>query len=199
MISDYKSVIVVFSDGSGGNHVINMLSLSEYTEDRHDDFRSVLLHRYNDNNNDSLIHTGEMIGPYRPTIEVAELAKQAKKTYITGGHFHEVYENIELFKSIGKLAVVVLEWDNESSVEHRKSSGNRKFYNPSDHKFVFNKETLCKLFAMHPDDIYPICVTTLISKDASSIWNYLNDSFELNLDIEFCNRLHTIWFNRFFR
>jgi hypothetical protein len=204
-ILDYKTLMIIYSAGTGGNHVSNILSTSKNISPRFQtsDYRAALYRKYT-NTNQTLksIHTGITLAVSEEQVdEICEIVNNSKLPYILQGHLNDAYNYFEDYRELGRICIIVLEWDKNTSITHRNPTIGEfnLFLNPTEIKFLYHKENLCKLFSMNPDDVIPVMVDDIVTEDASSVWKTLSNQLDLDLDLDFCNSLHTIWYNKFFK
>ena len=101
-------------------------------------------------------------------------------------------------KYLGKQAIVTIENYNISMKipESRRELIEKD--QPWQYKFLYDKDVVCRLFDLSDEDVLAIDVADFHSDDISPLINALNNTFDLELDFEFCQSMHTRWINKVF-
>ena len=211
-IKNYKFLGVLGVPWVGINHLSNLISTSQYIAPKTDvdDYQSYIndLYESNDeihhvyseslcNNDDTDSSNFSLMCPDDYT-RAEQLIKNNILTTVLPGHTEDAYWVMHNVKYLGKQAIVTIE---NYSISMRMPESRRKFIeqnHPWLHKFLYDKDVVCRLFDLSEDDVLAIDIADFHSDNISTVVQGLNNFFELELDLDFCQNMHTLWLNKVF-
>jgi hypothetical protein len=206
-IKNYKFLGVLGVPWIGINHLSNLISTSQYIAPKTDvdDYQSYINDLYESNDNN--IHHIYKDDNYDPRLSMMypidytraeQLIKNNTLTTVLPGHTEDAYWVMHNVKYLGKQAIVTIENYNISMKMPESRRKQIEKDHPWQHKFLYDKDVVCRLFDLSDEDVLAIDVADFHSDDISPIIHALNNTFGLELDFEFCQRLHTHWMNKVF-
>ena len=206
-IKNYKFLGVLGVPWVGINHLSNLISTSQYIAPKTDvdDYQSYVNDLYESNDNN--IHHIYKDDNYDPLLSMMypndytraeRLIKNNTLTTVLPGHTEDAYWVMHNVKYLGKQAIVTIENYNISMKIPESRRKQIEKNQPWQHKFLYDKDVVCRLFDLSDKDVLAIDVADFHSDDISPVINALNNTFGLELDFEFCQSMHTHWMNKVF-
>lgn len=196
-IQNYKTLAILFAPFIGGNHLANMISTSPLVANRVStttDYKNYLLNLYSTSK--SQFHAQEFLnfGVDNP-MQAYNLIANNSLTTVLPGHMEDGYWVLNHVKSLGEIGFITIE---VFDIDFENFYKSRSFddYNPHIYRFMYNKDVAARILDIDPSDGYAINSGDLQRPDINVLLNQLNDELGLNLDIDFCNKLHSMRFNK---
>ena len=213
-IKNYKFLGVLGVPWIGVNHLSNVISTSQYIAPKTavDDYQSYINDLYESNNNDIFhmhVHPNNVYDDdnYDPRFSMMypddytraeHLIKNNTLTTVLPGHTEDAYWVMHNVKYLGKQAIVTIENYNISMKMPESRREQIEKDQPWQHKFLYDKDVVCRLFDLFDEDVLAIDIADFHSDDISPVINALNNTFDLELDFDFCQSMHTRWMNKVF-
>jgi hypothetical protein len=189
-IQEYKTILILFMPGQGGNHLANLISTSPYIEERFNHSTKIesITEKYKKNRFNNA-HLDANI----PNVGIHELDKLyenlslSQKTYVICGHIEESYFAVEKIRDLGEIFYVVFEDVGLSDDVMKRSA-------PLDGTtFLYHEHRVKKLFQSESEHILASSANLLFTSDIGPMVNILNNRLGLSLDRTICQGLHDIW------
>tara|TARA_R110000868_G_scaffold130096_2_gene339658 strand:- start:41 stop:661 length:621 start_codon:yes stop_codon:yes gene_type:complete len=200
-IQHYKTLTILFAPGIGGNHLANMISTSPLVADRVKnilDYKQHLISMYKNSNGKSF-HADEFLnfGVDRPDQAYNLIANNTLTTLLPG-HIEDGYWVLNHVRSLGKIGFITMEVFDTDLIEFYKDKRDYvgASYNPHLYRFMYNKDVTSRILDISPDDGYAINSAEFLQPDINLLLHKINDELGLELDIDFCNQLNKIRFNK---
>jgi len=215
-IENYRFLILLYMDGSGGNHLANILSLSPKINPRFNstNYKLELLEKYKNSQRTSA-HYGEFCGIQDDadpaTLDMLNDVKYATKPYVLlAGTDVPEWVYLEL-KKLGKIGIIQTLPDPLDPIfkfnfqEHQKHEmyihrfEERKFDNKLKIQYGYDEFYFDKLrqsnLIKNTDlqNIYNIDIRSLMFKNIDDLLHTFNIELNLELDVDFVNSIHKIW------
>jgi hypothetical protein len=199
---------ILFPPWAGGNHLGNMLCLSNrFTDNKPFDFIE-LLEFYNSNNNPYFhyIYSRELnLKKEDYKIKLIEKLNQNNASVHTGGHFGWLMEFYPILAAFGDVQVILLDMpDRTASAGKRMLTERSRLFRSqqlvNDHYFsdqylLYNTNTIHKLLDIPLNSIIDVS-TDLFNSVDTPVFSQLNDRLNLELPLDQCNKLHNIWMKK---
>ena len=201
-IQDYRTLAILFSPGIGGNHLANLISTSLWVNNRVtnvDDYNQHLLNIYK-NNRGNNFHADEFTNfGVEDYNKAYELVKNNTVTTVLPGHIEDAFWVLNHIKPLGKIGFITFEvFDINLDEFYKKQRTYIENYNPYLYRFLYNKDVVGRILDIADTDGHAINASSILSDDITILLTQLNDELQLELDIDFCNYLHKLRFNKLF-
>jgi hypothetical protein len=195
---DFKSIIILFPAGYGGNHIANLLSLSDKIENRCHaaDYCSLLKSEYS-NSAHTRVHIGSKYAKVRNlsalgvTYEpMVQLLKDSALPVMLLAHSIDL-KTVNQFLKLGQIGVItIIPDDNGRLLEARVEDS---FLN-----MKYQWQALQTQLPEYVTKITEVRATEWLVPDIRQTLSRLNTDLKLDLPLDVCNELHAIWYSRFF-
>jgi hypothetical protein len=187
---DLNFLIVVFYAGLGGNHCRNLLQTSPKISVDHKEISIKLLEKYSGCS--ERVHFGSnLLNLDKTTNTVQSVISNCKLDIVNVGVAHSInsYRAQELKKL--KLVQAIL-FSTHTTFELKRSRDS--YLNRTYNQIMTAKDTPeCCIPVMHTVDANVWCSQNGISEIIK-----LDQKLNLDLDYEFCQQLHFLWYNKIF-
>ena len=202
-ITQYRTLCVIFPVSFGGNHFTNLISTSAHLENRTqtDDYYKFLLEQYQQKRKN--IHVGDI--EFWPLDDQSTAyIKQSSRTYPLCGHQPGYRATQHYLESLGKIGFILFHSDyicerirqRASNIRSNSISETRKKVDCIDDFLKnYNKDILSDYYNLHKQDIHTIDPNLLFQANITPLVHYLNSTTNLNLDVNYCQQLHNLWFD----
>lgn len=190
-IQEYKTLLVIFPPNFGGNHLVNLISTSPYVEKTKKDignYRDFLVSFYE--KTCKTYHLCDVLYDFFCPEKVINAVANNTLTSVIPLHIDEAYFLTPFLKPLGNIGFITFELFGVSTDFFKKS--NRDHMNISFHQFMYRKEIVEKILEIPDEDGAVIPAADFLKDDISEILSLLNNSLFLDLDLQFCSKLHTI-------
>jgi hypothetical protein len=121
---------------------------------------------------------------------------QATKTYVIAGHINETYfvyqQKLKEFDPIGFINFENLSLNDAA----HKRLGNMNGPYHGLIRWLYRDDIICKLFETKQQNIFTINTSELFEPDITKLLTRLNQDLGLDLDLDFCIRLHNKWYKK---
>lgn len=202
-VTQYRTLCVIFPIAFGGNHFTNLISTSAHLENRTqtDDYHKFLLEQYQQNRKS--VHVGNING-WPVDDQSKAYIKQSTKTYLVCGHQPAYLATRGYLESLGKVGFILFHSDYICERIRQRASGTRSNSISETRKKVdciddflknYNKDILSNHYNLHKQDIHTIDPNLLFQANITPLIHYLNSTTNLNLDANYCQQLHNLWFD----
>jgi hypothetical protein len=191
-IKDYKTIIVVFPAGMGGNHLANMISTSPNVANRINtndgNYNTRLNEYYSSAVKDAHISDIQNVGIF-DIDTVYKTIEQADKPFIIAGHIEESYNVFQKIKNLSPFLIIHFEWEALANEVLKRIN----YDNPLITRWAYREDVISKVFEITNDNMYNINPNNLFKSDITTFLNTINQDLNLDLDLEFCLDLHNKW------
>jgi len=191
-IKNYKTIIVLFPPGMGGNHLANMISTSPKINNRllkeSDDKYKIILDEYYSSPIKNA-HVG--FTHFNPT-EVYQIIKKADKPFIIVGHIDETYYVFQTIRDLSQFLFIYFEWQTLTDTINQRIN----FNDTTLTRWAYSGNVVSTIFETTKDNMYNINPNDLFKSDITDFLTAINNNLNLNLDLDFCLSLHKKWFKK---
>ena len=187
----------LFCQNTGGNHIRNLISLGCNTSA---EYHSAMLNSYN-NISTRNIHLTDMSFITSDKIPNSlESVRSAESPVSICGHFFALLSTVEELVKMGNLKIIVCDIPGENKpawLRMRVSSfGMHDPYIMSEQRMLYTTDTVKKISRLPDDSIVDLSTDLVHQPDIIPVISFLNSKLNLNLPIDVCRELHTLWFNK---
>lgn len=181
-----KNIFVLFSPGTGGNHLANMLS----TDSRFIQRSSVDDYRAHPNGN---AHTSNV-----ENLTLSDIEKLTPDNNVLCGHFGEYHwlSLSGLLEKFNNRQIFILEvpvlgttaWERYTNMYPMMG------YFHEEQRSLYTVELIEKTFDEH--DIVSLPSELLFQPDLSQLFDRISKECDLQMDQQTCTQMHTIWYKK---
>jgi len=196
-IKDYKIIVILFHPGQGGNHLANLISTSDHIADRFlsNNYRQDLEKYYDSDKKDAHVE-GRLnnVGVH----DIDGLKKYINDNHnpvVICGHVPEFYYVHGFIKSLGPIGIINFEnYYLNNAVRKRIHD---LYHGYSDLiEWAYRDDVVSKTFEIDYQDMYTTSANNIFCDDPSDFFSSISHELGLDLDIEYCLRLHKKWFRK---
>jgi len=190
---------VLFHEGQGGNHLANIISTSDYVADRFvsEDYKQALVEYYDSPEKNAHVKGISNVGVH-DVDALKKYINNNKKPVVICGHVPEFYYVQGFIKSLGPIGIINFEnYHLNDAVCKRIINLHHGYYGYSDLiEWAYRDDIVSKTFEIDYQDMYTTSANNLFCNDSSDFFTSISHDLGLNLDIEYCLKLHKKWFDK---
>ncbi len=187
---DNKNIFVVFSPGTGGNHLANMLATDpEYiTRSSSADYFA---------HPDSDAHVGNLKNFSQSEDNFNTRPRFGNVFCFHFGVFYWMYSNIQKFEN---RQIILVQLPNDTSslayCRYKKFTGGiaKRKYFLNEQKTLYTPDVFQKLFG--ENDFFTIPAEIIFNDSIDSFFDYAKCEMNFNLDYNECSQMHNIWIQK---
>ena len=116
------------------------------------------------------------------------------------GHFSALLSTVEELVKIGNLKIVVCDIPSENKPAWlRMRVGSFGIHDPyimSEQRMLYTTNTVKKISGLSDDNIVDLSTDLVHQRDITPVISFLNSKLNLDLPLDLCQELHTMWFNK---
>lgn len=185
-----KNIFVVYSPGTGGNHVANMLSTDADYITRAS-FKDYLAHNEND------AHVGKLKNFSQTNDNFSSRPYFGNIFCFHFGSFYWMYSKIQQFKN--RQIIFISPPINKSSLAYLRYvnfSGNiaKNHYFLNEQKTLYTPEVFEKLFS--ETDFFTLAAEMIFDRPVAEFFDYAETEMNFRLDRAECHNMHTNWIQK---
>lgn len=197
-ITDYKNLMIVFPAGLGGNHLMNLISLTSAITQTSP---NTLIAKYEQNTTHTkTAHFGEFNNLQIDTLNIDKLKSSQEINLLCGHLGGYIWANDILTTLEKKLYLIITPSENLLSKSYQRmvkfNPGIAEPYIYHETCTLYNIENVSKLLNIPHQDISTISADILFSPNLNNLFNFLSDEFLLTFSsdgIANCTNIHKIW------
>lgn len=181
-----KNIFVLFSPGTGGNHLANLLSTDIRFAER-SKVQDYLAHVKNN------AHTSNI-----QNLNLLDIALLSSSNNVLCGHFGEYHwlSLSGLLKKFTGRQIFILEVPDRDTFAWARYKSlypmNNYFY--EEQRSLYTIDMVRKVFNEH--DIVSLPCELLFDSDLTKLFRYISKESDLDLHHQKCQQMHTIWYKR---
>jgi hypothetical protein len=193
-IKDYKIVVVLFHPGQGGNHLANVISTSDQLADRFvtENYKQALITYY-----DSPEKNAHVEGISNEGVHDIDALKKYindnSKPVVICGHIPEFYHCQEFIKSLVPIGIINFENYNLNNLVRERTKMHSDLI-----EWAYRTDVVSKTFEIDHTHIYTTSANNLFCTDPSEFFSSISHDLGLNLDMDYCLKLHEKWIKKIF-
>lgn len=195
-VEDYKTLIILFEPGQGGNHLANLVSTSPKVHDRFvtDNYQQYLLEQYQSPSTNA--HYGEING-FESTnpVKLISYINSTPRPVVLCGHLAETYHIINLIRWHGPVCLINFENFNLNDLAVSRMKVNIRSVGQL-LEWAHRSEIVASTFNINSDNLMAIQTNDLFQENITDLLQRISVDLKLDLDLEFCQTLHSLWFKR---
>ncbi len=191
-IKDYKIVVVLFHPGQGGNHLANIISTSDQVADRFvsEDYKQALVEYYDLPEKNAHVEGIPNVSVHNVDALIKYVNDNSKPVIICG-HIPEFYFCQEFIRSLGPIGLINFENYNLNNLVRKRTKMHSDLI-----EWAYRDDIVSKTFEIDYQDMYTTSANNLFCNDPGDFFKSISHNLGLNLDIEYCLKLHKKWFDK---
>jgi hypothetical protein len=199
-LQKYKTIVVVVEAGMGCHHLANLIAtspkLADRVEDSSTDYTAALTNFYSLTSPNA--HIFQLVVEFDSILQpkLRGIVERAELPYVFGGHLQAIYGKTgDALRQLGDVLLLLGVSDRlNESIQKRAGPDNAKYFLEN-----YQKNKVAELVKMPLENIIEFDPNLLFQNDSTELLTFLNQTLELDLDIDFCQDLHSKWFTNITR
>jgi hypothetical protein len=194
-IKDYRTLGILASPFMGVNHLANIISTSPLVAGRKrvDNYLDYVLAQYESNQNRFHVDEFHLFGS-EDYQQAVDLVTGNELTTVLPGHTEDAFWVLPKLQHLGRLGLITLEIYEPELFYNETRKRQTANYNPYLYRFLYRKDVVARLFNLPEDDIFAVDIKDFFTENADPLISALNDVYQLDLNLNFCKKLHSIWY-----
>lgn len=187
----------LFAPATGGNHIRNLISLGCNDSE---DYQNSILNSYK-NTSTRNFHLTDLF--FNGDLEKANSLEKLKLSNLPisiCGHFSALLYISSNLDSLANLKIVVCDIPADNTPAWlRMRVAHHGFHDPyvmSEQRMLYSAKNVQQLFKLEKDNIIDLSTDLFHHREIRPVVDYLNSKLNLNLPVDLCQEIHTLWFNK---
>ena len=193
-LQKYKTIVVLLEPGMGCSHMANLLATSPKLADRVENpdtnYANVLNNHYSRSRQNA--HVFQLIAHIDNVLEpkLHGIVEHSELPYVLGGHLQSIYGRTgDTLRQLGDMLILLGVATTLNEFIQKRAGP--KFLNYFFDSYQKNK--VAQIGNVSPDNIVEFDPNLLFCNNVTELLISLDQTLELDLDIDFCQDIHTKW------
>jgi hypothetical protein len=195
-IKNYKIIVVLFHPGQGGNHLANIISTSDQIADRFlvDNYRQELEKYYDSDEKNAHVEGIQNVGVH-DIDSLKKYINDNENPVVICGHVPEFYHVQGFIKSLGPIGIINFENYHLNDAVRKRINDLYNGYSDLI-EWAYRDDVVSKTFEIDYQDMYTTSANNIFCNNPRDFFSSFSHELGLNLDIEYCLKLHKKWFDK---